>query len=224
MAVEVVTGPPFSGKARFVREQIERREADGELGLIALDWTALYLAMFPGAQSAFRDDAVGDTGAPRLTGYTFEVVAAAIAARELSGYVLTQSPERALALADRYDAPVFEVVADVGDVADRAETHMRTLRRTVARAVRDAMIPRCRRAAVTYFRESGRLEGRARVVRQSGGGYRAGETKRPFDRALWERGLTPRGRSALAELQSLGNPEPTPSDVMAFLLRNRVEG
>ena len=155
MAVEIVTGAPFSGKARFVREEIQRREEDGELGLVALDWTALFAALFPGAQSAFRDDAVADTGAPRLTGYVFEVTAAAIAAREIRGYVLTQSPRRALELADRYDnAPVFEVVADVGDVADRAESHMRTLRRTVARAVRNAMLPNCRRATVSYFRES----------------------------------------------------------------------
>ena len=132
MAVEVVTGPPFGGKAQFAREQIARREADGELGLVMLDWTALYLAMFPGAQSAFRDEAIGETGAPRMTGYTFEVVAAAIAARELSGYVLTQSPERAIALADRFDGPLLEVSADVGDVADRADEHMTRLRRTVS--------------------------------------------------------------------------------------------
>ena len=129
-----------------------------------------------------------------MTGYTFEVVAAAIAARELSGYVLTQSPERAIALADRFDGPLLEVAADVGDVADRADDHMARLRRTVSRAVRSATIPRCRKAAVSYFRESHRLVGRAReVTRTRGGGYKVGEVKRPFDRALWEKGLTPRG-------------------------------
>ena len=223
MALETVTGPPFGGKGRYVRAEIERREGEGELGLIGLDWTALYLALFPGAQSAFRDDAVGDTGAPRLAGYTYEVLIAAIAAREISGYVLTQSPRRAVEIADRLDGPLVEVVADVGDVADRAESHMRTLRRTVARAARDAMLPRCRQAAVNYYREESRLVGRARVVRPRGGGYQAGEVKRPFDRRLWEKGLTPRGRSALAELQHLGNEEPSPSDVMSFLLRNRVD-
>ena len=223
MAVEVVTGPPFGGKAQFAREQIARREADGELGLVMLDWTALYLAMFPGAQSAFRDEAIGETGAPRMTGYAFEVVAAAIAARELSGYVLTQSPERAIALADRFDGPLLEVSADVGEVADRADGHMTRLRRTVSRAVRSAMLPRCRQAAVSYFRQSHRLVGRAREVRRSGGTYKVGQVKRPFDRALWEKGLTPRAREAVAELKSLGNPDPDPSAVMAFLLRNPVE-
>ena len=223
MAVEVVTGPPFGGKAQFAREQIARREADGELGLVMLDWTALYLAMFPGSQSAFRDEAIGGTGAPRMAGYTFEVVAAAIAARELSGYVLTQSPERAIALADRFDGPLLEVSADVGDVADRADGHMTRLRRTVSRAVRSAMLPRCRQAAVSYFRQSHRLVGRAREVKRTRGGYKVGEVKRPFDRALWKRGLTPRAREAVAELKSLGNPEPDPSAVMAFLLRNPVE-
>ena len=118
---------------------------------------------------------------------------------------------------------MVEVYADPGDVADRAESHMRTLRRTVARAAFDATLPRCRRAAVAYFREESALVGRARVARRSGGGYKVGEVKKPFDRALWQRGLTPRGREAVAELQSLGNPEPSPSDVMQFLLRNRVD-
>ena len=149
--------------------------------------------------------------------------AAIAAARELSGYVLTQSPERAIALADRFDGPLLEVSADVGDVADRADEHMTRLRRTVRRAVRSAMLPRCRQAAVSYFRQSHRLTGRAREVTRTRGGYKVGEVKRPFDRALWERGLTPRGREAVAELASLGNPEPTPADVMSFLLRNRVE-
>lgn len=62
MALEVVTGAPFSGKAPYVEAEIERREAAGELGLIALDWTRLYLSLFPGAQSALRDEAVSDTG------------------------------------------------------------------------------------------------------------------------------------------------------------------
>ena len=217
MAIEVVVGPPFSGKGRFVREAIERREAAGELGLIALDWTALYLALFPGAQSAFRDDAVADTGAPRLAGYTFEVIVAAIAARELAGYVLTQSPRRAVELAERVNGVVLEVEADVGDVADRADSHMRRLRRTVARAALDATLPRCRRAAVTYQRESSVLVGRARTVR----GGRPGPVKQPFDRELWARGLTPRAREGLQELVERGDPTPSPADLQAWLLRDR---
>lgn len=225
MPVTVVTSPPFGGKGRYVREMIQEREAEGELGLIALDWTALFAALFPGEQSAFRDEAISDTGAPRLTGYTFEVVAAAIAARELRGYVLTQSPERAIVLADRFGGPLLEVPADPGDVADRIDVHMRRLGRTVARASRSAMLPRCRKAAVSYFRESHRLVGRAREVRRTrGGNYKVDPApKMAFDRALFEKGLTTRGRNALAELKDLGNPEPSPADVMKFILRNRVE-
>ena len=225
MPVTVVTSPPFGGKGRYVREEIERREGEGELGLIALDWTALFAALFPGEQSQFRDDAIGDTGAPRLAGATFEFVAAAIAARELRGYVLTQAPARAVELADRFGGPLLEVPADPGDVADRVEVHMRRLGRTIARASRAATLPRCRRAAVSYYRESHRLVGRAREVRRTrGGNYKVDPApKMAFDRALWERGLTTRGRNALAELKDLGNPEPSPADVMSFILKNRVE-
>ena len=219
--IDVVTGPPFSGKGQFVRDEIARREQGGELGLVALDWTALYFALVPGVQSAFRDDGVSDTGSPRMVSYTFEVVAAALVARELRGYVVTQSPRRALALADRFGRDVLEVPADVGDVADRAERHMSDLARTVTRASRANAAPRCRAAAVSYQREAPALAGRARTVRRKGRGWQVGEVKPAFDRQLWERGLTPRGRAALAELQERGNLEPTPAEVMAWLLRDR---
>ena len=58
MPIVVVTGAPFSGKGQFVRDEIERREQDGELGLISIDYTALYSSVVPGEQSSFRDDAV----------------------------------------------------------------------------------------------------------------------------------------------------------------------
>ena len=221
---QVVTGAPFSGKGQFVRDEIARREAAGELGLVRLEWTALYLALFPGEQSRFRDEAVSDTGAPRLTSYAFQVLVTAIAARELRGYVLTQSPRQALQIAERANVSIVEVPADVGDIADRAESHMSTLRRTVLRAARAGAVGSCRKAALAYLSEESALVGRARQVRRRGRQWETTGTKRPFDRGLWERGLTSRGREALAELQRLGNPEPTPSDVMAFLLRNRVEG
>ena len=226
MAVAIVAGAAFSGKARFVSSEIERREAAGELGLVAVDWTRLYLAFYPGSQDAFRDDLVGDAGASRMAGATYDFVVGAVLARELSGYILTQSPERAIALADRFDdAPIFEVVADPGDVASRAETHMRTLRKTVARAARSAMLPRCRRAGVSYFREQHRLVGRAREVRTRGRGYVVdSEPKKPFDAKAFERGLTPKARAARTELQSLGNADPTAENILQFLLRNPVEG
>ena len=222
MALEVVAGAAFSGKARYVRQEIERREAAGELGLIALDWSLLYLALFPGEQSSLRDQAVSDTGAPRLAGSLFDVAVGAIAARELSGYVLTQSPRRAIELADRLSASIVEVEADPGDIADRAEAHMRVIRRTVTRAASsDALLSQCRRQGVRYFQEDARLVGRARVVRRRGATYTVGETKRPFDRALWRAGLTPAGRSAEASLIAAGTLEPTPAEVLSYLLRNR---
>ena len=222
--VEVVTGAPWSGKSEYVKAEIRRREAAGELGLVMLGWSELFRLLFPGEQSQFRDQAITDTGAPRLTGYLHEVAIAAIATRELSGYVVTQSPVKAVELADRFGGPLVEVVSDPGDVADRAESHMTKLRRTVSRAVRSATIPRCRKAAVSYFRESHRLTGRAReVTRTRGGAFKSGAIKRPFDQALWEKGLTPRAREAVAELKSLGNDAPDPSAVMAFLLKNPVE-
>lgn len=221
MAVEVVAGAPFSGKARYVRQEIERREAAGELGLIALDWSLLYLALFPGEQSALRDERVSDTGAPRAAGAVYDAALAIIAARELSGYVLTQSPRRAVEIADRLDAPISEVRADPGEIADRAELHMRSLGRTVTRATFDAMRSQCSRQAVTYFREEHRLVNRARTVRRRGASYAKGETKRPFDRELWRRGLTPAGREAEAALVASGVAEPTPAEVMSYILRNR---
>ena len=221
MAVEVVAGAPFSGKARYVRQEIERREAAGELGLVALDWSILYLALVPGEQSKLRDEAVSDTGAPRMAGAVFDFAVGAVAARELSGYVLTQSPRRAVEIADRLDALIVEVEVDPGDLADRAESHMRTLRRTVTRAASDALRSQCRRQAVTYYREESRLVGRARVARRRGSRYTVGETKRPFDRAAWERGLTPAARDAVAELQAAGTADPTPAEVLSFILKNR---
>ena len=69
------------------------------------DWTRLYLALVWGAQSQYRDEAVSDTGAPRAAGAVFDFVVGAIAARELSGYILNQSPRRAVDLGERLAAP-----------------------------------------------------------------------------------------------------------------------
>ncbi|MCY4637547.1 MAG: hypothetical protein OXG04_24155 [Acidobacteria bacterium] len=224
MAVEVVTGPPFGGKARYVRSEIARREADGELGLFVADWTALYAALVWGAQSQFRDDEVSDTGAPRAAGAVFDAAVAVMLARELSGYITTQSPDRAVVLADRFDARLVEVDAPPDVVASRAELHMRSLGRTVTRAALSKSRPRCRKAGAAYFNQQERLVGRAHVARQRGRGYAVDpEPKKPFDRELFMRGLTAKGREAVAQLKELGNAEPSPAQVLEFLLRNRVD-
>ena len=118
MAVDVVTGGPFSGKRRFVDQEIERREADGELGLTLIDFTALYRALVPGLQSQLRDRRVTDTGASRMVSAAFEWAAGAVLARELAGYVTTQSPRRALSLRQRFggESQVYEVEATIEDL------------------------------------------------------------------------------------------------------------
>ena len=222
MAVEVVASPPFGGKGRFARGEVARREAAGELGLVVLDWSLLFRALFPGEQSSLRDESVSDTGAPRMAGALFDLAVGMIAARELSGYVVVQSPRRAVEIAERLNAPIIEVDADPGDVASRAERHMQVIRRTVTRAAAGALRTQCRRQAVTYYREQDRLVGRARVARPSGRGYRVDpQPKRAFDRAAFERGLTPRGREALAALKAAGNEQPSPADIMSWILRDR---
>ena len=85
--VAIVTGPPFSGKGQYVRSEVARREADGELGLVVIDFTALYAGLVPGRQSALRDEAVSDSGAPRFAAYLYETAAAQMAERELRGYI-----------------------------------------------------------------------------------------------------------------------------------------
>ena len=223
MAVEVVASPPFGGKGRYARAEVARREAAGELGLVVLDWSLLFAALVPGAESQLRDQEVADTGAPRATGAAYDFMIGAIAARELSGFVLTQSPRRAIEIADRLNAPIVEVEAKIGDVATRAEGHMRTVARTVSRAAAGALRPLCRRAAVAYYREQDRLVGRARVARPAGRGYKVDpRPKMAFDRELWLRGLTPKGREGLAALQAAGNPEPSPAEVLAWILRDRA--
>ena len=221
----VVVGPPWSGKSDWVRGEIRRREAAGELGIVMLGWSELFRALVPGAQSQFRDEVVSDSGSPRMVSAAFNFVAGAIAGRELKAYLISQSPERAVALADRLDAQILEVVASPVEVADRAEAHMKVLRRSVSRAALSASRPRCRRAAGAYFREQHRLTGRAHEVRRSGRSWKVDpEPKKPYDAAAFRRGLTPKGRAAITELQSLGNADPSPEAILNFLLRNPVEG
>ena len=222
MAVTVVTGAPFSGKGRFVRDEIERRETeDGELGLLSVDFTALYAALVPGVQSSFRDESVSASGAPRLTGYVYEVLVAQVAARELSGYVTTNSPRRAVQLAERLGGTILEVRASIEQIVDRAEAHMTMLRSNVPRADRARAVGGCREAAVTYLRESPELVGKAREVTRKGNQWEVGGTRLPFDRAAFERGLTPRGRAVRDTLIAEGHADPTPTDILRRLLADR---
>ena len=85
--LEVVTGAPFSGTGRWIAAQVDNREAAGELGVVAINYTDIYAAISPGANSQYRDDAVSETGVPRLAGYLYAAAVREAAARELSGYV-----------------------------------------------------------------------------------------------------------------------------------------
>ena len=218
MPVDVVVGAPFAGKGRYVRSEIARRELGGELGLINVDYTALYAAAVPGVQSSLRDQAVSDTGAPRFVGYLFEAAVAQVAVRELSGYITTNSPVRALAIAGRLEGRVLNIDLGVEDLADRIETHMAGLEREVRRAARGEIVGRCRDAAGRYLRERPKLVGRARNVVRDGERYRDDGPVQAFDRELFRRGMTPAGREVAAQLEADGFSDWKPVDIHNRLL------
>ena len=218
MPVEVVVGSPFAGKGRYVRSEIARREAAGELGLVNVDYSAFYAAAVPGLQSSLRDQAVSDTGAPRFAGYLYEAAIAQVAARELSGYVTTPSPERAIALAERLDSRVLNVDLGVVVLAERIVVHMAGLERTVTRATREALLGRCRGAATRYLREKPALVGRARNVRRDGEKWVDDGPVQAFDRDLFRKGLTPLGRETAAQLEADGFVDWKPADIHSRIL------
>ena len=221
MTLTVVTGPPFAGKGQFVRDEIARRESDGELGLVSVDYTAIFGALVPGRQSAFRDERVSDTGGPRMASYVYAAAIREAGERELDGYVTTNSPRRAVEIADRIGAAgIVDVAVGVEQVAQRAEAHMTNLARTVARASRSTSVRRCREAGVSYFRERPALVGRARVATRRPRGWQVSGNVQAFDEAAFLRGLTPRGRVVRDELIEAGRPA-TPADILAALLADR---
>ena len=179
MPIIVVTGPPCSGKSAYARAEIARRETGGELGLVELDFTGLYGAVIPGTQSAFRDAAVADTGAPRFAAFLYAIALTQILDRELSGYITTPSPRRAVEISDRADAPILDMAASVEDVVTRIKSHMRDLQARVPRATRERTIGRCRRAALAYLRDDHLLVGRARSVTRRGDRWTVGGLRQP---------------------------------------------
>ena len=224
MPIEVITGPPFSGKAEFARAEIDRREQAGELGLALVDYTRIYSALFPGDQSSYRDEPVSDTGAPRMAGGAYSWALANLGERELSGYITTQSPRQAIAFSDRLGgAPIWDVLAGPDDIAERVVVHMEAMGRRVPRLLKNpaAGDSRCRRAVLTYFQERAGLVGRARAVSQRGRGrFDKGGTVRQFDQAAFNRGLTPAGREAREKILEETGAEPTPADVFKRVLQN----
>ena len=227
----VVSGAAFSGKGQYVRSEIERREADGELGLLSIDYTALYSALVPGVQSSYRDDRIRATGAGRFVGTMYEAAVRVAAERELDGYVTTDSPRRALALAERFGngTRIIEVQAAEDELAERTRAHLRELARRVPRAGVEkraegetAARVKCTQAQIAHFRELDALAGIARGVRRKGKGKAAKFVStgavQAFDRSLWLSGLTPAGKRAVAALIQAGTEAPGPADVMKWLL------
>ena len=219
----LVVGMPFSGKLRFVETEVARREKeDGQLGIAIADWTRIYTAIVPGIQSSLRDDQLSATGAARLAGTIYERLVTEIATRELPGYVLSQSPRRAIAMADRINATeIVEVQATEDEIADRVADHLDALRAKVKRAAKEESQGRCLQALIAYHREKSGLVGRARGVKLKRREWVPTGPVLPFDRGLWIRGLTTAGRGALRALIDEGNPEPSPADVMKWLVKRR---
>ena len=207
-----------------MRDEIARREEDGELGLVAVDYTPLYSSLVPGVQSSYRDESVSETGAARWVAYLYAVAVAQVLDRELKGYISTPNPTRALEIADKANAPIVDVSASVDEIASRIAVHVRHLSRTVPRATRDRTVGRCRQAAVAYLRGEHLLVGRARTATKRGNRWRVGERKHAFDPAAFERGLTPAGRLARADLVGEGIVDPTPTDILNRLISERQLG
>ena len=174
--ITVVVGAPFAGKRLWVDSEIERREADGEIGLLALDYTGLYSAMVPGLDSAYRDVRVSDSGAARYAAYVLRLAVGEAARRELSGYAAYDSPRRAVQAAQELGgAPVVEVTVSQETALRRSREHVELVSTLAPRAATDADA-KCRQMVAAYYAERDVLD--AVEVRQ----VRAPEI--PSDRAV----------------------------------------
>ena len=188
MALEVVTGPAFSGKSRFARDQIDRRERAGAVGLILIGYTELFRALFPSDDDQLRDAAVSETGAPALVAGLYTAAVARAVARGLSGYITTDSPNRARRLADQVGAVgVLELVEPDAVIEGRRRTHVARLARTVKRADRAKVDANCAQTVRNYGREidAGALTGvpRQRVR------YKPRKGADPWAVEQWEKAL-----------------------------------
>ena len=151
--IEVVVGAPFAGKRQWIDREIERRESDGEIGLLALDYTGVYAAIVPGLASVYRDQRVTDSGSARFAGYMLAVTLTAAVERELSGYLAVDSPRRALAaLAQTGGSQVVEVTVSQETALRRSQQHVELVKALAPRAADDAA-ERCRKVVQTYYNE-----------------------------------------------------------------------
>ncbi len=164
----IVVGAPFSGKRLWVDSEIERRETDGEVGLLAIDYTSLYSAMVPGLSSVFRDQRVTDSGAARFAGWLLGAAIREAGDRELPGFVLTDSPRRALGLAAQIGgAPLVEVSVSQDVALKRSQRHVDLVKDLAPRAATKdgkAAIAKCRQMVDQYYRERDVLPAGTRQV------------------------------------------------------------
>lgn len=232
MALEVVLGAPFSGKSQFARSQIEARERAGELGVIAIDYSAIYRAIVPGVLSQYRDAAIAETGAATLAGYLFEVATRQAAESNQNGYLLVNSPLRAERLVERIGAPIpLEMEISIETLADRTDDHLTTLRRDVPRARNAKATAKCTQAGIAYLREryprktqgggAGNLKTR-RVRKATNGQWKVDDVVTAPSEAAFIRGLTPAGKRAREALIEAGDENPTPAAVFKRVLEDRL--
>ena len=164
--LQIVVGSAFAGKRLWVDREIETREAAGEVGTVALDFTSLYSAVVPGLASVYRDERITDTGAARFAGWMLAAAVREANERELTGFVLTDSPRRAVALAAAAgDAPLVEVVVSQETAVKRSREHVELVKALAPRAAADnGAAERCRKMVEQYYREADVLPAERRRV------------------------------------------------------------
>ena len=155
--LEIVAGPPFAGKTEYIDGEIARREDEGESGIIRIDFTAIFMALFPGAADAVRT--AGTKGVP-LVGYIRETLIGQAVDRELSGYVTTSKPAAAEALRERLQVSTITVIdTPEPEIMRRVERHVRRMHAIRRHVETKALIRgQCEKAVGDWFREYSRQE------------------------------------------------------------------
>ena len=152
----VVVGSPFSGKDRWITQEIERREPD-EVGLLHLSYSGIFAAIATGTESTYRDERISDSGAARYAAFLLAVALREAHARELEGYVAVDSPRRAVqAVQQSPGGPMVEVTVTQQEATRRAVAHVELLRDLVPRAAADdgeEAQATCRKMVDSYFNE-----------------------------------------------------------------------
>ena len=148
--LKIVAGSPFAGKTQYVASEIAKREKAGERGLLLIDFTALYLSMFPGEADKVR--LPGSVGVP-LTQYMRETLLQQAQERELDGYVTVAKPETAERLRERLVQETITVVDTPEKVVrERMEKHMRQMYAIRGNArKKDAIRTECEGAVDGWF-------------------------------------------------------------------------